>query len=88
MTPVTCTIETNGIIRISPALPAGLKYSVTTVTNGQTVTISGTPRESLAPRNFYMGYNLWMAVVTISSCFVFATLFYSFWNTYLLFLWF
>ena len=67
MNPITCTINTSGIIRMSPALPAGLKYTVTSSGSGQTVTISGTPKESLAPRNFYMGYNLWMATLTISS---------------------
>ena len=66
MTPVTCTINTGGTIRVSPALPAGLKYSVESVTGGQRVTISGTAKEAIAPRNFYIGYNLWMAVVTIS----------------------
>lgn len=69
MNPITCTI--NGYItpRITPDLPAGLTYSISQVSNIVTVTISGTPKEGLNPRLFYIGYNAWISTVEIAGIF-------------------
>ena len=66
MTPLTCTISMSYTPRLTPDLPAGLTYEITSVGNQKTVTISGTPKEGLNPRLFYIGYNSWISSVEIA----------------------
>ena len=74
MTPIVCTVNPSRTItpRLTPTLPAGLTYSIVNGSGNQrTVTISGTPKEGLNPRLFYVGFNAWVSAIEIGSeCFV------------------
>mgnify|MGYP007005306884 FL=1 len=66
MDPITCSINANIQPRITPDLPAGMTYAISRVGSQVTVTISGTPKEGLNPRLFYIGYNAWISTVEIA----------------------
>ena len=66
MDPIVCTINANIDPRVTPDLPGGLIYSITSSGSQRTVTISGTPVEGLEPRLFYIGYNAYISTVQIS----------------------
>ena len=70
MTPIVCTVNPSRTItpRLTPTLPAGLTYSIQNGSGNQrTVTISGTPKEGLNPRLFYVGFNAWVSAIEIGS---------------------
>ena len=73
MTPIVCSVQPYREFtpRLTPTLPAGLTYSIE---NGpglfRKVTISGTPKEGLNPRLFYVGFNAWVSAIEIGGkCF-------------------
>ena len=88
MEPITCVVTMSYTPRITPYLPAGLTYSITSIGNQHTVTISGTPKEGLNPRLFYIGYNAWISTVEIAGKCLCSPYNYSIRSTHLLQLWF
>ena len=73
--------------RITPDLPTGLTYTITSVGNQHTIQISGTPKQGLNPRLFYLGYNAYVSTVEISGNGPLAFLFLSLCDSHLLQLW-
>ena len=66
MTPISCTGTMSFAPRITPDLPTGMTYSITSVGRQHTIVISGTPKQGLNPRLFYVGYNAHVSTIEIS----------------------